>query len=163
MLSPGDETRRSRIIEHMHGTRCYLVADHTPCNEAAVRQQAANRMRATSRGPVGRDIVPLAQPDFVRAKAPPSWLAIVLLRPGDDLAGLVVWAKEHRAALDRIHFYHQAGLDPRPLLKPWADAGLPAPRVEAFHGQRDLSAPIGRLINRHIDADHGPVVRRPPV
>jgi hypothetical protein len=90
-------------------------------------------------------------------------LAIVLLCVGEDLTSLADWGRKNRTQLDRFHFFHHESLAPGLLLRSWATAGLPMPRIATFRGQRDLNAPLGRLINRQIEADHDGTARRPPI
>ena len=160
---PDRPTRRDIVAPHVHDTVCYVLAQGEPVTATALAQRDANRMRATARGRVGRDIRPIKPARFRTLRPEGSWLLMVFLCTGDDLARLVAWVKEDVARAERIRFYHHETTDPAPLLRPWAGAGLPMPRIDAFRDQRSVSARFGQDIVQRIVDDFGPPARRPPI
>lgn len=103
-------------------TTGFLLAFREPC--ITIRDDEIASIRKN------RVLVDLDASSLASWRPPASWMLAVILCSDDDVAPVVDWVGRWKAEPARIHFYAHADTDPFQVLRPWADAGLPPPRVE---------------------------------
>lgn len=110
----------------------WVIASSEPC--LSVQDEESKKIK--------RRLKPVAPKDLTAIELPASWLAAVLLCPGDDTDAVASWARQlPRAQLERIRFYCHPEVDLYEAFAGWRKAELPDPvtkelsemSLKAFH------------------------------
>lgn len=107
---------RDVVAAHHADSDAILVAAREPCFSIALDEK---------RGARGRTVRIVAPEDLAGLRLRESWIAAVLLCPGDDTASIATWASSGKRDPRRIVFYFHADTKPRQALLAWTQAGLP--------------------------------------
>ncbi|MEA3135969.1 MAG: hypothetical protein QOC71_250 [Thermoplasmata archaeon] len=111
------------VRSHWREAELLLFAQRQPC--IAIRQDELAKIDR---------VMHAVEPDDLRAwakrsKPRRSWLAAVLLCPGDETAGLAAVVKDLGLDAERFHFYLHEDAKVN-VLSGWANAGLPLDAVD---------------------------------
>lgn len=124
------------VRQHWKDAELLLFAQRQPCIQ--VRQAELNRINRVMRALAPSDLCVWAK----RRTPLKSWLAAVLVCPGDDLADLAAVVIDLGLDASRFHFYLAKGAKASQLAA-WAAAGLPLDAVD--EGITDWAALHKRL------------------
>lgn len=153
MFAP-DPRRHQVIMDHMHDTTVYVLAQREPCLSTGVQEIDAVK---PSKSPQkkGRVLKPIRATDLARLRLAASWGLVILVCAEDDLTLVAAFAKNMGPGWrDRIRFYHHPKVDLDRAFRPWIKAGLALPLVERASGFRELHPILGRAVNEWIYQDH---------
>lgn len=135
---------RDVVAAHHGDSDAVLVASREPCVTIAVDE--AENVSGRSFQVVHPDGLPgLDLRD--------SWIAAVLLCPGDDAGPVAGWVEDGDRDPRRVLFYLHVDTDPRKALGPWAEAGLPVHSVWTVEDWTDLHTHLGSHWNNQVYQD----------
>lgn len=140
-LPPVFDPEETGIIRtHRLDTTCYVVADTGACLD--IQAEEARRVKH-------RVIRPLKSHQLPAGALPASWIAAVVLCPGDRTLRLAEWAQGlPPGSHHRIRFYTHGDVELREAFADWVRLGLPSNVLRFI--VRDFQEFI-RLFGQHLN------------
>lgn len=135
---------RDVVAAHHDESDAVLVASREPCISVAADEAENVPVRSFQ----------VVEPDELGGlDLRATWIAAVLLCPGDDAGTVAAWIQEKNRDPERVLFYFHPDSDEREALSPWHKAGLPVRSVWTVEDWTDLHKHLGAHWNNQVFED----------